>query len=108
MLTNPRTFELLTLVSLLNKRNYLHVTDEDVQQVVKHVLNQEELDEDNFHTDLNNAVDYVSDNYPRLVEAASLLINVHDLNEDRYHTLINLFKKKHEIEAMVEKETATN
>lgn len=98
-MSSSKTFELLVLVSLMNKKQYLHVTEDDVLEVVTHVAGPQ-VDPDSVLSVKDKVIDYLADKYPRLVEVAAMLINNQVFDEKRYGKLIDLYRKNHPIESM--------
>lgn len=94
-----KTFELLPLVSLMNKREYLHVTKKEVREIVLHVHGPIREDE-TYEQVVDQVIDYLADNHPRVVEAAAMLVNSTTFDSKRYGSLMNLCKKFHDIRPM--------
>lgn len=99
-MTTEKSFELINLISLMNKEVYLDVKKEDLREIVEFVHgpigNESELS-----NAVDRVIDYIADRYPRLVEAASIVLeNSLFFDKGRYNSMINLYRKNHVISPM--------
>jgi len=99
-MTTAKTFELKSILSLLNKEAYLDVKKEDMREIVEFVHGPVD-NESELSKAIDDVIDYIADRYPRLVAAASIALEAGSyFNQGRYNSLINLFRQNHEIEPM--------
>ena len=97
---NSQIFELKTLLSLLNKEKYLDVQDTDVNVVVQFMYGFADPEEDLYPFIVDKVIDYIAERYPRLVEAASMLVDNKYFDRQRYNSMINLFRMNHALAPM--------
>lgn len=98
-MNTSKSFELITLVSLMNKREYLETTKKEVKELIEHVHGSIQESETLAQVK-DQVIDYLAENHPRVVEAAAMLVNSIDLDKGRYGSLMNLCGKFHDIRPM--------
>lgn len=100
-MTNSKTFELITILSLLNKTKYLHVQETDKDAIVQHVHGPVDPGSQYYSKAVNDVIDYIAEKYPRFIEAAAGLLRNSLVDSRRYSSLVNIYKMNHELDSMV-------
>lgn len=99
-MTTAKTFELKSILSLMNKEEYLDVKKEDLRAIVEFVHGPID-NESELSKAVDQVIDYLAERYPRLVEAAATALQAGVLfNQGRYNSMINLYRQNHEIATM--------
>lgn len=89
--------ELAVLLSILNGQNVLHVTDDDTDRVVSHIVGKEVSGCDESYS---KARLWIQEKNPKAAEAANLVKRIMP-DEGRYNKLMDLFRKNHQVFPMV-------
>lgn len=89
--------ELAVLLSILNGENILHVTNNDTDKVVSHIVGKEVSGCEEAY---NKAKQWIQEKNPKVAEAANLVKRLIP-DEGRYNKLIDLFRKNHQVLPMV-------
>ena len=96
-MTTQESFELISLISLMNKESYLDTKKEDLREIVEYVSGPIDSESD-LSPAVDKVIDYLAERYPRLVEAAALVLeNSIFFDQGRYNSLMNLYRKNHTI-----------
>lgn len=98
-MSNEQSFELLPILSLLNKQQYLDVKKEDIHAIVEYVVG-ESLTQEQYEQVHDQVIDHIAEHHPRLVEAASIVSINTNFTLKHYNTTINLYRKNHLLKKM--------
>jgi len=100
-----KTFELPVLVSLINGVMFRGTIQEQIDELVQHVLG-----EDASVTDADNvdrAIDFVVQNNPKAKQAAGAVAMAGGhVDQGRWNKMIDMFRLKHEVGSLVQEEMA--
>lgn len=90
-----KTFGLAVLISLINGSMFNGTEQADVDEVVLHIHNGEASVTDPDSVD--QAIDYISKNHPKVVAAAQLMAHVSSIDGARWNKLGDLYRWSHEV-----------
>lgn len=94
-----KKFELAVLVSLLNGNTIVNATEQQVEDLVEHIVGEEAFKND-YAGSFDTAIEHVEKNHPKVVEAAQCVQRIAP-DTGRYNKLIDLYRNNHEIESQV-------
>lgn len=95
-----KNFELAVLLSLLNNGTLLNVTEQQIEELIQHVVGERAFERD-YAESFDAAIDYIKKNHPKIAEAARL-VEYNSPDQARYNKLIDLYRKNHEIATMAD------
>lgn len=102
-MTTSKTFELIVLASLIHRKTFLDVDEEQMTEVIIHVVGEDAY-ERNPEQAYIDTVGHIYATCPK-VDAAAELLKYSAPDVPRYNKLIDLYRKYHEVTSLVE-ETA--
>lgn len=95
-----KTFELPVLVSLINGVMFRNTTQDQVDELVQHILGEDEsvTDADN----VDRAIDFVVQNNAKAKQAAAAVAMAGSVDQGRWNKMIDMFRLKHEVGTLVQ------
>lgn len=95
-----KTFELIVLTSLLQRKAFLDVDEEQMTEVIIHVVGEDAYERDAEQA-YRDTIEHIIATCPKVYQAADLL-KFSSPDVPRYNKLIDLFRKFHEVTSLVE------